>query len=73
MKRRPTLKSLIEEHARLISSDFFYTLLKDFQPARLKNLKKNPPCSFIPSCLVSKILPYISFKFTNFDHNTVKN
>ena len=34
-----TLKSLIEEHARLIFIQFFSSLLADFQPARLK---KNP-------------------------------
>ena len=30
-KYMATLKSLIEEHARLILSDFFSTLLADFQ------------------------------------------
>ena len=48
------LKSLIEEHACLIFSDFFH-------PARLKISKKNPTCLFIPSCLLSKILPYFFY------------
>ena len=45
-----TLKSLIEEHARLDFSDFLPTLLAIFPPARLLFYLvkwKIPPCSFI--------------------------
>ena len=44
-------ESLLEEHARLDFSDFFATLLADFQPARLINLKN------ISSLLVYSVLP----------------
>ena len=45
-----TLKSLIEEPARLNFSNFFATLVEDFQPARLINLKN------ISSLLVYSVL-----------------
>ena len=56
-----TLKSLIEEHARLDFSDFFSTLLaifhvlnKKFHPARLLIylVNKQAGCHFFPTLLV---------------------
>ena len=57
----PTLKSLIEEHARLDFSDFLSTLLaifhvinEKFHPARLLIylVNKQAGCHFFPSLLV---------------------
>ena len=44
------LSPLIEKHARLDFTDFFFTLLTDFQPAHLINLKN------ISSLLIYSIL-----------------
>ena len=53
-----TLKSLIEEHARLDFSDFLSTLLAIFHVIR----RKIPPCSFIK--LLSKKAGKVEF-FSN--------
>ena len=47
-----TLKSLIEEHAKLDFSDFFPPCSQIFSLLAYEIQKKFPPCSFILSCLL---------------------
>ena len=54
-----TLKSLIEEHAKLDFSDFFPPCSQIFSLLAYEIQNNFPPCSFFLSCLLSKLLPYI--------------